>query len=115
MSLHDDITTEAASLLFNSDEYADYVDYTSNGDTKHILALCDIGSTAGTHRNPKELNRSYGDAVFTIQASDIPKPHSGDYILYNDKKYSFVVIESYMNGIYDVRFVSNESAMKGRL
>lgn len=115
MSLHDDIITEPAGFLFDPNEHAEQIDYTSNGQTVNILALCDIGTTSGTKRNPKEMDRSYGDAVFTVLETDVPKPHAGDTILYNNKKYTFVVVESYMSGMYDIRFVSNESALSGRI
>ena len=116
MTLKDDMLADVDSVFFNSDEMAETITYTSDGVDKNISALIEIGTSSGEKWNLKERDRSYSDATFTIKQSDIPKPHAGDKILYNGKKYTFVTIDQYINGMYDLRFASKESAVSmGRL
>lgn len=114
MSLQDDIGTEMDELLFNADEFSEEATYISKGVEKIISVLADVGTATGTKRNPKEVDKSYGDATFTIREADVPKPHAGDFILYHGIKYTFVAIEAYMNGVYDVRFTSGLSGVSVR-
>ncbi|WP_196600102.1 head-tail joining protein [Pectinatus frisingensis] len=116
MTLKGDMLADVDSVFFNSDEMAETITYTSDGTDKNISALIEIGTSSGEKWNLKERDRSYSDATFTIKQSDIPKPHAGDKILYNGKKYTFVTIDQYINGMYDLRFASKESAVSmGRL
>lgn len=114
MSLQDDIGTEMDKLMFDTDEFAEKVTYVSKGVKQIISVLTDIGTATGTKKNPKEVDKSYGDATFTIREADVLKPHAGDFILYHDIKYTFVAIEAYMNGVYDVRFTSGLSGVSVR-
>ncbi|KMO86421.1 hypothetical protein AB840_08110 [Megasphaera cerevisiae DSM 20462] len=114
MSLQDDMGTEMAELLFNADEFAEEAAYVSKGVEQTISVLADIGTATGTKRNPKEVDKSYGEATFTIREADVPQPHAGDFILYHGIKYTFVAVEAYMNGVYDVRFTSGLSGVSVR-
>lgn len=97
------------------DDAGEDIVYHQQGRELSIVAIAEIG-TNDTKKTPHNLDRSYGDASFTVKDSletGITAPHSGDEIIYSGKKYTYVAIEQHVPGvIYRLRFLSGESAVK---
>ena len=91
------------------------VTYVSNGEERSIVAIAEIG-TNDTKKAPHNLDRSYGDASFTVKddaESGVTEPHAGDEIRYGGGTYTFVNVEQHKPGVlYRLRFLSHESAVR---
>lgn len=111
MSVLSDIESDYLKETFDSRyglaEKATYIPV--DGDEKEILVVADVGNTRLTDADRE--NRSYMDALFSIRVSDIPKPISGDVILYQGETYHFLAIHKESMGFYTLRCVRNKTAV----
>lgn len=107
MSLKDTMAADMDELLFSDSDFAVAVRY--NG--VEIKALAEIGDDS-TSRNPNDREHDYGNAVFTVRAADVPTPGAGDTISYQSEEYEYVSVAQQTHGIYRLRFVSRNSAVR---
>ena len=82
----------------------------ANGEEKEIIVVADVGNTRLPDEDRK--NRAYLDALFTFKSEDIPKPRSGDKIIYHGKAYDYYSIHNQTMGTTTVRCVYGRTAVK---
>ncbi len=102
--LKDDVNTG----FFDDTEFAENATY--NGIT--ILVIAAIGGQMP--KNPNTTEHSYEEAVFTVKKADVPKPQSGDTLIYNGKTYLYAAIEAEPEGMFRLRFIANNSGVSGK-
>lgn len=94
------------------DDAADTVRYTSQGTTKEIQAIAELGSNDTYNIHDKD--HSYTSCVFTIlddEDAGITAPTAGDDIELNGTHYTFVsVLQHNPGALWRLRFSLNESA-----
>lgn len=82
----------------------------ASGAEKEIIVVADVGNTRLPDADRK--NRAYLDALFTFKTEDIPKPKSGDEIIYQGKSYDYYSIHNRTLGTTTVRCVQGRTAVK---
>lgn len=107
MSLKETMAADMDVLLFSDSDFAVTVLY--NGI--EITALAEVGDDSNS-RNPNDREHGYGNAVFTVRAADVPAPGAGDTIEYQGEEYEYVSISQQSHGVYRLRFISRNSAVR---
>lgn len=82
----------------------------ANGKEKEIIVVADVGNTRLPDADRK--NRAYLDALFTFKTDEIPRPRSGDKIIYQGKPYDYYSVHNRTMGMTTVRCVFGRTAVK---
>lgn len=90
------------------------ITYISGDTSRTILAMAEVGVN-DTKKTPHGLDRSYGDASFTLYddpVKGITSPHAGDKIEYKGIRFNYVAMEQHVpNVVWRLRFLHKESAV----
>lgn len=112
-SAREELGTDIIDSIFDVDDMAETVTYTSKGESTDVVALAEIGDTGDSLHDPKSKNKGFGSAVFSIRCADLPDgPKAGDKITYHGATYTYVATLHIISGyMYRLQFATRETAV----